>query len=128
MQTNYKLSSTLGEIFVYVIYMIGIGFVGFLIYSIIIKDTSGVFICSLLILFLYFALITKIVKFKNVTFDNKAIYIEDENISLKEIKKIKNGEIMILRNGKEVKINYNYFYETNYKILIEFYEAENSNK
>jgi hypothetical protein len=124
MQTNYKLTSTLGEIFVYAIYIIGIGFTGFLIYSVIIKDTSGILTCLLLILFFYFAFITKILKFKNVTFDNKSIYLEDENISLKEVKSIKPGEIIFQKNGKEVKINYNYFYGENYKMLTEFYENE----
>ena len=125
MQTNYKLTSTLGEIFVYAIYLIGIGFTGFLIYSVIIKDTSGILTCLLLILFFYFAFITKILKFKNVTFDNKSIYLEDENISLKEVKSIKLGEIIFRKNGKEVKINYNYFYGENYKKLTEYYETEN---
>jgi hypothetical protein len=125
MQTNFKLTSTLGEIFVYVIYIIGIGFTGFLIYSVIIKDTSGILTCLLLILFFYFAFITKILKFKNVTFDNKSIYLEDENIPLKEVKNIKLGEIIFQKNGKEVKINYNYFYGENYKKLTEFYETEN---
>jgi hypothetical protein len=124
MQTNYKLTSTLGEIFIYAIYIIGIGFTGFLIYSVIIKDTSGILTCLLLILFFYFAFITKILKFKNVTFDNKSIYLEDENISLKEVKSIKPGEIIFQKNGKEVKINYNYFYGENYKMLTEFYENE----
>lgn len=125
MQINYKLTSTLGEIFVYVVYIIGIGFTGFLIYSIIIKDTSAILTCLLLILFFYFAFITKILKFKNVTFDNKSIYLEDDIISLKEVKSIKLGEIIFQKNGKEVKINYNYFYGENYKILTEFYESEN---
>ncbi|MES2544468.1 MAG: hypothetical protein V4548_06260 [Bacteroidota bacterium] len=125
MQRNYKLTSYLGEIFVYVIYIIGIGFTGYLIYSIIIKDTSGILTCLLLILFFYFAFITKILKFKNVSFDNKSIYLEDENISLKEVKSIKRGEIIFQKNGKEVKINYNYFYGENYKMLTEFYETEN---
>ena len=98
MQTNYKLTSTLGEIFVYVIYIIGIGFIGFLIYSVIIKDTSGILTCLLLILFFYFAFIIKILKFKNVTFDNKSIYLKDENISLKEVKSIKLGEIIFKKN------------------------------
>lgn len=67
----------------------------------------------------------KILKFKNVTFDNKSIYLEDENISLKEVKSIKLGEIIFQKNGKVVKINYNYFYGENYKMLTEFYETEN---
>jgi hypothetical protein len=125
MQTNYKLTSILGEIFIYVINIIGIGFAGFLIYSITIKDTSAILICLLLILFFYFAFISEILKFKNVTFDNKSIYLDGENISLKEVKSIRLGEIIFQKNGKEVKINYNYFYGENYKMLTEFYETEN---
>jgi hypothetical protein len=125
MQTNYKLTSTLGEIFVYVVYIIGIGFFGFLIYSIMINEMSAILTCLVLNIFLYFAFIKKILKFKKLTFDNKLIYFEDESVSLKEVKSIKLGELIIRKNEKEVKINYNYFYGENYKILKQFYETEN---
>jgi uncharacterized membrane protein len=125
MQTNYRLTSTLGEIFVYVVYIIGIGFLGFLIYSIIINEMSSILTCLALNIFLYFVFIKKILKFKNLTFDNKYIHLDDESISLKQIKRIKPGELIILKNEKEVKINYNYFYGENYKVLKQFYETEN---
>lgn len=125
MTTNYNLTSTLGEIFVFAVYIIGIGFFGFLIYSIITNEISAILTCLTLNIFLYFAFIKKILKFKKLTFDNKSIYFEDERVSLKEVKSIKLGEIIFYKNGKEVKINYNYFYGENYKMLIEFYETEN---
>ena len=105
MQTNYRLTSTLGEIFVYVVYIIGIGFLGFLIYSIIINEMSSILTCLALNILLYFVFIKKILKFKNLTFDNKYIHLDDESISLKQIKRIKPGELIILKNEKEVKIN-----------------------
>ena len=125
MQTNYRLTSTLGEIFVYVVYIIGIGFLGFLIYSIIINEMSSILTCLALNIFLYFVFIKKILKFRNLTFDNKYIHLDDESISLKQIKRIKPGELIILKNEKEVKINYNCFYGENYKVLKQFYETEN---
>ncbi len=125
MATNYNLTSTLGEIFVFVVYIIGIVFFGFLIYSIVTNEISAILTCLALNIFLYFAFIKKIQKFKKLTFDNKSIYFEDESVSLKEVKSIKLGEIIFHKNGKEVKINYNYFYGENYKMLTEFYETEN---
>jgi hypothetical protein len=125
MATRYNLTSTLGEIFVFVVYIIGIVFFGFLIYSIITNEISAILTCLALNIFLYFAFIKKIIKFKKLTFDNKSIYFEDKSVSLKEVKSIKLGEIIFHENGKEVKINYNYFYGENYKMLTEFYETEN---
>ena len=125
MATKYNLTSTLGEIFVFVVYIIGIGFLGFLIYSIITNEISAILTCLALNIFLYFAFIKKIIKFKKLTFDNKSIYFEDKSVSLKEVKSIKLGKIIFQENGKEVKINYNYFYGENYKMLTEFYETEN---
>ena len=105
MQTNYRLTSTLGEIFVYVVYIIGIGFLGFLIYSIIINEMSSILTCLALNILLYFVFIKKILKFRKLTFDNKYFHLDDESISLKQINRIKPGELIILKNEKEVKIN-----------------------
>lgn len=121
---KYKLTTTLGEIFKYNGYIIGIGFLGFLIYTVTIKDIAGIFTCLLLILFLYVKFISKFIKFKNITFDDKSIYVEDDIISLKEINHIEKGKIVVGKNGKEKKYFYNYFYGTNYEVLMKFYKAE----
>jgi len=68
--------------------------------------------------------ISKFIKFKNITFDDKSIYVEDDIISLKEINHIEKGKIVIAKNGKEEKYFYNYFYGTNYEVLMKFYKAE----
>jgi hypothetical protein len=122
---KYSLTSTLGEVFVCVIYIIGSGFLGFLIYSVVINEMSAILTCLALNIFLYFIFIKKILKFKKITFDTKSIYLDDECISLKQVKNIKIGELIIRKNEKEIKINYNYFYSENFRMLKEFYEAEN---
>ena len=122
---KYNLTSTVGEVFVYVIYIIGIGFLGFLIYSVIINETGAILTCLGLNIFWYFAFIKKILKFKKITFDAKSIYLENECISLKQVKSIEIGELTIQKNEEEVTTNYNYFYSENLKMLEEFHEAEN---
>ena len=120
-----NLASTLGEVFVYVVYIIGIGFLGFLIYSVIINKIGAILTCVGMNIFWYFAFIKKILKFKKITFDAKSIYLDNECISLKQVKSIEIGELTIQKNEEEVRANYNYFYSENLKMLEEFYEAEN---
>ncbi len=125
MNTKSNLTSRLGEIFVYVIYIIGIGFLGFLFYSLFINETNAILTTLLLNLFLCFILISKILRFKKVSFDHESIYLQNERIPFSEVKSIKKGEIIILKDRKEEKIKYNYFFDENFKILKDFYERKN---
>lgn len=121
---KYNLSSSLGQISVYIIYIMGIELLGFLTYSIIVNNIDGTIACLLFIVFFYFAFLRKVLKFKKITFDSKSIYIGDECISLRDVESLQTGEIILQKNGNQEKIIYNSFFCDNLKILKGFYEVE----
>jgi hypothetical protein len=104
--------------------IIGIGFLSFLAYSFFTKDTEGVIVCAILCVFLYIAFIRKFLRFNNVSFDSKCIYVGNKIIYLKNIDNIEKGKIIFSENGISEKVYYNYFYGKNYKLLTDFFEIE----
>ncbi len=125
MNTKFDLTSRLGKLFVYGIYTMGIGFLGFFFYSLFIQETSAILVTLFMNLFLYFGLISKTLRLKKVTFDQDSIYLENEKIPFSEVKSIKEGEIIIFKDKNEEKIKYNYFFGENFKTLKYFYNAKN---
>ena len=119
---KYQLTTSISLIFVYVTYIIGIGFLSFLAYSFFTKGTEGIIVCTILCLFIYIAFIRKFLRFNNVSFDSKCIYIEDKIIYLKNIDKIEKGKIIFSENGISEKVYFNYFYGKNHKLLTDFFE------
>jgi uncharacterized membrane protein len=124
MTEKYKLTTTLSTLFVYVINIIGIGFISFLIYSIITWDVIAIFIFSIFILLLYLKFYRSFIRFKDVNFDSEFIYIDDEIISFKDVTEIKRGKITYLKNGIKNNVYYNYFYGINYKQLNDFHSEK----
>lgn len=124
---KYELTTFLSEAFKYIVYVIGIGFIGFMTYCLIIRDLNGSLVCLFLILFWYLASIRKIRKFENITFDSKNIYIENQSFSLKEIKQIEKGKIVLEKNGKEENHFWNHFYGKNYSLLKTYHKNEIEN-
>ncbi len=121
---KYQLTTSISLIFVYVTYIIGIGFLSFLAYNFFTKDTEGIIVCAILCVFLYIAFIRKFLRFNNVNFDSKFIYVGDKIINLKNIDKIEKGKIIFSENGISEKVYYNYFYGKNHKLLTDFFEIE----
>ena len=119
-----KLSSYLGDIFVYVLYLIGVVILGMLIYNLINLDTSGIYASLFFLLFYILIFGRKIVRFKKVYFDKKYIYINKfGKIDFQKIIRIESKKIEFLHKEKEQLVYFNYFFPSkNYSILRKYIE------
>ena len=106
-----KLSSFVGDVFVKLAYLFGISVIGTFIYSVIVEDLSGVFAS---IFFLGFFIVTygrRIIKFKNINFDEEYIYIDGfDKISFCKVKEVGEKTIKFFLNNKIHTVYFNYYF------------------
>src|SRR5690606_41717245 len=69
-----KLSSFLGDVFVFVAYCIACLYLSMLIYNVVTLDISGIYALTFFLLFWILAIGRKIIRFKKVYFDKNCIY------------------------------------------------------
>ncbi|WP_428231928.1 hypothetical protein [Flavobacterium sp.] len=123
MKTKLNLTSELGNIFIYVTIIFGVGILFFLTYSIIILAIPAIIICIGIEISFYIKFYRPFLKFKNVFFDDEFIYFDNQSIPLKSIIEIEKGKIIYIKEGEDLEneLYYNSFYSTNFEILENFY-------
>ena len=106
-----KLSSFLGDVFVFVAYCIACLYLSMLIYNVVTLDISGIYALTFFLLFWILAIGRKIIRFKKVYFDKNCIYTNKfGEIRLQEIEEFTDRKIVFSLNGKRQVIYFNYFY------------------
>ncbi len=125
---RYKLNGGISTLNQYVITIIGVGFSGFLIYSIITQDNVGIIVCSILVVFSYLFSIRKLKRFKEIEFDEQNIYFDETKISLKKIIDIKFGKIVFEQDSKESYILFGFVpFSNSFNLLKEFHKKSLNN-
>ncbi len=120
---KYKLNSGISTLNQYLITIIGIGFLGFLIYSIITKDIAGTIVCSILVIFSYLFFIRKIKRFKEIEFDEQNIYFDETKIPYEDIIDIKFGKIVFKENSNKSYVMFGFFpFSSSFSLLNDFYK------
>lgn len=119
---KYKLNGGISTLNKYFCAIIGIGFLGFLIYSIITEDISGIIVCSILVLFSYFFFIRKIKKFKEIEFDEQNVYFDEIKIPYEDIIDIKFGKIVFNQASRQSYILFGFVpFSDGFKLLKDFH-------
>lgn len=113
-----ELESNMGKLFIINSRIIGVGMIGFLIYSIVSSKLDAVIFLCLMIVFLYFGIFRKTLNLKSVYFDNEFVYLDANEISLTDIDKIKDNKIFY---GNNV-VKFNMFFCDNVNLLKGFIE------
>ncbi len=120
---KYKLNSGISTLNQYLITIIGIGFLGFLIYSIITKDIAGTIVCSIHVIFSYLFFIRKIKRFKEIEFDEQNIYFDETKIPYEDIIDIKFGKIVFKENSNKSYVMFGFFpFSSSFSLLNDFYK------
>lgn len=123
---KYKLNNGLSSLNQYLFILLGIGSLGFLVYSIIEQDISGIIFCSLYSAFIYLFFIRKIKHLKEIEFDEQNIYFEETKIPYEDIIDIKFGKIVFKQDSKESYILFGFFpFSNSFNLLKEFYNNHN---
>lgn len=117
--TRIKLSSTLGDISVIVLYLIAIEILGIFLYNVIVIDYTGMFAGLFFLLFYLIVFGRKTFRMKKVYFDKEYIYVAKfDKIHLSNILKIDERKIEFNDNGETRNIYFNYYYlSDNYYLL-----------
>ena len=119
---KHKLNNGVSTLYQYVFSIIGIGYFGFLIYTIITQDIIGIIICSIFVLFAYLFFILKIKKIKEIEFDEHYVYFDETKISYKDIVDIKFGKIVFKVNDGEKVILFGFIpFSNRFNLLKDFY-------
>ena len=120
------LSSTFGQFLALIIYALLLGAVGIIIYSIIVKDWSGLIAGLIFGIFNYIIFARKLFRAKTITFDKDYFYFKDDSkIELSQIQKIGGGKITYLDNGIEKSIYVNpVFSSTNHKLFYKYFKLK----
>ncbi|WP_400076165.1 hypothetical protein [Winogradskyella sp. R77965] len=120
------LSSTLGQFFAFSIYYLVIMALGIIIYSIIVKEWTGLIAGLIFEIFNYLVFARKLFRTKIITFDKDHFYFKDESkIELSKIQNIQDGKITYLDNGSEKSIFVNPFFpSTNHKLFYKYFKQK----
>ena len=122
---KYKLNHEISFLYILVSKIIFIGSLGFLIYSILIREISAIVFCTIFSLF-SFVSIQVFKKFKTIEFDEKSIYFDDIKIDLKDIEKIGLGKIIFKMSLEKAPINFFYspLFDSNFNLLKTFHQNQ----
>lgn len=109
--TKTPLTSILGQFFTFISYAFLTLAAGIIIYSIIIKDWSGLIAGFVFGIFNYIIFARKLLRAKTITFDADYFYLKDgSKIKISQIKHIQNGKITYIDNDVEKSLFVNPFY------------------
>jgi len=123
---KYKLNNELNSFNQFNFYIIGIVLVGIFIYNLSIMYYFGIILSSIVLILFYFAIIRKMIKAKEIEFDEDYIYFDEKKISFTDIIAIKPGKIILEDDFKRKSIFFNFsYYGSQYSLLKEFYNNHN---
>jgi|APLak6261701877_1056259.scaffolds.fasta_scaffold03521_1 hypothetical protein len=115
--TRYSVTSNLGMLFKIVIYVLGVGYVAFFVYSFTEHEMSTQITVFLILLFYYFYFFRRVFRMKEVFFDQEKIYFEGKEVLLKDIVLISPKSI-VYEDGEELnEVYYNYYFTPNIDLL-----------
>jgi len=120
------LSSLFGQFFAFGIYYLLIVAVGIIIYSIIVRDWSGLIAGIVFGVFNYLTFGRKLLRTKTITFDENYFYFKDDSrIELSQIQNIENAKIRYLENGIEKGVFVNPFFPSkNHRLFYSYYKLK----
>ncbi|WP_299105923.1 hypothetical protein [uncultured Winogradskyella sp.] len=120
------LSSFLGQAFAFMSYYFMVFAFGIIIYSILVKDWSGLIAGIVFGVFNYIIFGRKLLRTKSITFDENFFYFKDDSkIELSQIQNIENGKIEYFYNGSEKVIFVNPFFpSTNHKLFNKYFKLK----
>ena len=118
---KHKLNHKISFLYRLVFKIIFIGSLGFLIYSILIKELSAIISCVLFSSWGFF-LNRRFKKFKIIEFDERSIYFDNIKIDFKGIEKIGCGKIIFKKNLEKEPISFFYspLFDSNFNLLKTF--------
>lgn len=126
---KHKLNNELSSFNQFNFYIIGIILIGIFIYNLSIKYYFGIALTSIVLILFYFTIIRKMIKAKEIEFDEDYIYFDEKKISYTDIISIKPGIIILEDDFKKKSIFFNFsHFGSKYSLLEEFYNNHNQTK
>ncbi|MFY0482517.1 hypothetical protein ACI6PS_07910 [Flavobacterium sp. PLA-1-15] len=116
---KYSLTSELGQFFVLTSNVMGIGIMGFLLYSLLTLNWVALILCTFFAVMHFIKFFRNTIRFKNLYFDDEFVYYEEQKIPLNKILRIDEKKIVYDEMGHQGNLYFNYFFCEKIKLLNE---------